>query len=272
MRVKQIATAGRRALTLAELLVASAIMVLIAAGLATLSATVHSANTYAHGRIVCAQHARVALDRIEHAVENAAVSEQFPACLVVTEQVGSEELPHTLVVWSPTATAANPSGLPLVKELAIYAPDPAKPSRLTEFRASNNANVVPAPSNVTAWRTLVESLKTSDTTEKIVLTDRLRTAPLSGEWTSNLTAAQLRGVVRFHRLVAPSEQQWAEYKAGTRAWNALAWPLDSYRTTSGTRAIACQTELQVVAGHMASAASTAVPFFGSAMRTHELAR
>jgi hypothetical protein len=125
---------------------------------------------------------------------------------------------------------------------------------------------------VAAWRTLVEAVKTSQTTEKVVLTEQLRTAPLSGPWSSSLTASQLRGVVRFQRLVAPSEQEWSQYKAGTRAWNALAWPLDSYRTTSGTRAVVCQTELQIVCGDMAAATATAVPFFGSALRTYELAR
>jgi prepilin-type N-terminal cleavage/methylation domain-containing protein len=262
---------SRRGLSLTELLVASAIMVLIAGGLASLATTVHSANDFSRGRIISAQHARVVLDRIHYTIDHATASEYFPVCLVVSEQVGSEDLPQTLVVWSPTTTAANPSGLPLVCELAIYAPDPAQPANLVEFRAATNANAVPAATDTASWRTLVESLKTSQTTDKIVLTEHLRTAPLSGQWNSSLTASQLRGVVRFHRLIAPTEQQWAEYKAGTRAWNALSWPLDSYRTTSGTRAVACQTELQIVAGNMASATSTAVPFFGSVVRTYELA-
>ena len=123
----------RRGLSLTELLMASAIMVLIAGSLASLSTTVHTANSFAHGRIVGSQHARVVLDRIEYAIDHAAASEQFPVCLVVTETVGATQLPQTLVIWSPLTTAANPTGLPLVSELAIYVPDPRSPRGWSSF-------------------------------------------------------------------------------------------------------------------------------------------
>lgn len=262
----------RRGLTMTELLVASTIMMMIAIGMATVATTVHTANDFSHGRIVCAQHARVALDRIEYTLIHSTCSEQFPACLVVTEQAGSQELPQTLVVWSPTGAAASPTGLPLVCELLIYAPDPAAPANLVEFRASTNTSAVPATSDATSWRTLTDGIKASLTTDRTVITNRLRTAPLSGSWTSTLSASQLRGVVRFNRLLTPSEQEWSQYKAGTKTWSSISWPLDSYRQTSGTRAVVCQTELQVVSGDMASAAATAVPFFGSATRSYELTR
>ena len=92
----------RRGLTLAELLVAATIMLMIATAVGTLASAVKSTNDYCHGYTVAAQHARVALSRIERAVQTATASEQFPGCLVVTEQAGSQELPSTLVVWSPT--------------------------------------------------------------------------------------------------------------------------------------------------------------------------
>jgi prepilin-type N-terminal cleavage/methylation domain-containing protein len=262
----------RRGLSLTELLIASAIMVLIAGGMGTLAMTVHTANDYSRGRIVSAQHARVALDRIEQAIDRGQASEQFPLCLVVSEQVGSQELPQTLVVWLPLAAAIEANGMPHVNELVVFAPDPSQPRNLVEFRASGDTSQAPAISNVAAWRTLVDGLKTSQTTERVVITDQLRTAPLSGPWTQTLTASQLRGVVRFRRIVAPSVQEWSQYKAGTRDWDELAWPLGSFRTASGTRTVVCQTELQVVSGDMAAAESTAVPFFGSALRTYELAR
>jgi len=264
--------ARRRGLSLTELLVASTIMVMIASGMASLAMTVHSVNGFTQGRIVAAQHARVALGRIEYTIDHGVASEQFPVCLVVTEQAGAQELPQSLVVWRPETTAVDPNGLPRVNELLIYAPDPTQPTKLTEFRAASNASVVPATSDTASWRTLIESLKTSATTDKVVITDRLRTAPLSGQWTAALPASQLRGVIRFNRIMAPSAGQWSQYKAGTRTWTALAWPLDSYRLSSGTRAVTCQTELQIVCGDMASATTTAVPFFGSALRTYELAR
>jgi hypothetical protein len=72
--------------------------------------------------------------------------------------------------------------------------------------------------------------------------------------------------------MVPSDQQWAQYRGGTRTWQNIDWPQDSYRSTSGTRVVACQTELQIAPGNMASAAATAIPFYGSATITYELTR
>jgi hypothetical protein len=262
----------RRGLTLAELLVATTIMLLIATAMAMLAMTVHSANDHCRGQLDCAQHARIALERIERAVETAIANEQFPACLVVTEQAGSEELPQTLVVWSPLAPTSPGTRLPYVSEIVVFSPNPAAPGTLLEIRSPSDGATVPAATNMSAWRTLTDQMKTSETTDKIALTDRLRTAPLSGSWSSSLSASQLRGVVRFRCLMAPSASEWAEYRAGTRTWANVSWPLDSYRSTSGTRTVACQTELQLVAGNMAAATSTAIPFFGSTSLSYELPR
>ena len=43
--------------------------------------------------------------------------------------------------------------------------------------------------------------------------------------------------------MAPSDGEWTQYRANLRTWQSLSWPLDSYRSTSGTRAVACQTEI-----------------------------
>src|SRR6476620_8843460 len=72
----------RRGLTLAELLVATTIMLLIATAVATLASTVQTTNTFCQGYTVSAQHARVALSRIQHTVESATASEQFPGFIV----------------------------------------------------------------------------------------------------------------------------------------------------------------------------------------------
>ncbi len=257
---------------MAELLVATTIMMMIAGAMAMLSMAVHSSNDHCRGQLDCAQHARIVLARIEQAMEAAVASEQFPACLVVTEQAGSQELPHTLVIWSPTGSPANPTGLPLVNEIVVFVPDPAAPGTLLEIRSPSDTATVPAASDTSGWRTLTDQLKTSGTTSKIALTTRLRTTPINGTYNTGLAANQLRGVVRFRSLVAPSESEWSQYRAGTRNWQDLSWPLDSFRNTSGTRRIVCQTELQLVSGPMASATITAVPFFGSASLAHELSR
>jgi hypothetical protein len=262
----------RRGLTLGELLIAATIMLMIAAAAASLAATVHATNSYCQGHVVSAQHARVALSRIELAVVSAKANEQFPGCYIVTEQYGSQQIPSTLVVWSPSGTPANPTGLPLVNEIVIFSPDPNSPGRLLEIRAPTETGACPATTDMASWRTLTDRLKTSLTTTKILLTDRLRTAPLSGGWSDSLTASSLRGAVRFRCLIAPSVSDWTQYRAGLKAWQSLNWPLDSYRSTSGTRVVACQTEIQIAPGNMASAAQTALPFFGSVLLSYELAR
>ncbi len=263
----------RRGLTLAELLVAATIMLMIAAAVGSLAATVKSTNDYCQGYTISAQHARVALSRIERTVINAFANEQFPGCLVVSEQAGSQSLPHTLAVWYPsTGVAANPTGLPLISEIVVYGFDPAHPNNFIEVRSPTETTAVPAVSDTGSWKTLTDRLKSSTTVTKTLLTDRLRTAPLTGDYNDTLSPSDLRGCVRFRRLMAPSDSEWSQYRAGTKTWQSLAWPLDSYRTTSGTRAIACQTELQIAPGSMSSSSTTAIPFYGSASIQYELAR
>ena len=271
-KIRQLRRSVRRGLTFAELIVATTIMVLIASAVATLGMAVHSTNSHCQGQTTAAQHARIVLQRIQEAVEEAASSEQFPVCLVVAEQAGGQQLPETLVVWRPLAAAASPAGMPLVCELLVFAPDPTRPSNLLEIRSPADTSPAPPATDTAAWQTLVEQLKTSQSTEKVVLTDRLRTTPITGSWSDSLTAAQLRGVIRFRRLMAPSDQEWAQYRGGSLPWNQIHWPLDSYRSTSGTRTVACQTEMQIMTGSKSTAASTALPFFGSASFSYELKR
>jgi hypothetical protein len=263
----------RRGLTLAELLIAATIMLLITAAVGTLASAVKSTNDYCQGYTVSAQHARVALSRIERAVISAYANEQFPGCLIVAEQAGSQSLPHTLVVWYPTGgTVANPTGLPLISEIVVYGFDPAHPNNFIEVRSPTETTTVPAASDMSGWSTLTDRLKSSTTLTKTLLTDRLRTAPLTGNYSDTLSPSDLRGAVRFRRLMAPSDSDWSQYRAGNTIWQSLPWPLDNYRSTSGTRVVACQTELQIAPGSMYSAGATAIPFYGSASIQYELAR
>ena len=262
----------RRGLTLAELLIASTIMLMIATAVGMLASAVHSTNDYCNGYTVSAQHARVALSRIERALEYAVASEQFPGCHIVGEQAGGQTLPSTLIVWNPTGAAANPTGLPLVSEIVVFSPDPAHPNRLLEIRMPSVNSSVPALSDSSGWRTLIDQFRTGSSTTKALLTDRLRTAPITGDYSDSLSPSDLRGLVRFRRLMTPSAEQWTEYRNGTRTWQNVDWPLNSYRLTSGTRAVACQTELQIVPGSMRSAAITAIPFYGSTLINYELQR
>jgi Tfp pilus assembly protein PilW len=241
-------------------------MAMLVAGMGSLVTAVHATNAYCRGQAVAAQHARVALDRIDRAVRQATASGEFPGCIVVTDTIGGFDFPDTLVVWSPTTTAATPAGLPRVNELAVYCPDPAAPSTLAEIRSPNNTNACPAVADEAAWATLVASIQTSETSVKVPLTDRLRTATIGGGGTGDL-----RGCVRFEVLMAPSVSQWSQYRGGTRAWQDIAWPLDCYSTKTGMRRVACQTELQILPGD-SSDGQTAAPFFGSSTLTYELSR
>jgi Tfp pilus assembly protein PilW len=255
----------RRGLTLTELLIAGTIMTMLAAGMGSLVMTVHSANEYCRGQSVAAQHARVSLDRIGRAVRTAEASQQFPGCLAISETVGSWEFPETLVVWSPIGTAANSHGLPQVNELVIFTPDPIAPSRLLEIRAPNNTATVPDVTNTAAWATLIDAIRSAADSSQTELTDRLRTSAVTNG------GNDLRAAIRFRVLMAPSEVYWAEYRANTRNWKDLDWPLDHVSTQTGLRRVVCQTELQIVAAGD-DAGQTSVPFFGSAALNYELAR
>jgi len=258
--------ARRCGLTLTELLIASTIMAILVAGMGSLVTAVHGTNAYCRGQAVAAQHARVTLDRIDRAMRQATASGEFPGCIVVTETIGGFDFPDTLVVWSPTANSATPAGLPRVNELALYCPDPLAPNALVEIRSPSNANACPAVADEAAWATLVAGIKASADSVQVQLTDRLRTANISGGGTGDL-----RGCVRFAVLMTPSASQWSQYRGGTRAWKDIAWPLDYYSTRTGMRRVACQSELQILPGD-ATDGQTAAPFFGSSTLTYELSR
>ena len=255
---------ARRGLTLTELLIAGTIMTMLAAGMGTLVMTVHAANEFCRGQAVAAQHARVALDRIQRSVRTAEASEHFPGCLVVSQPAGGWEFPDTLVVWKPEGNAADPNGLPRVNELLLFTPDPLAPSRLIELRAPDRTGAAPAASDAAGWAALVDDLKASGSSVKNELTDRLRTGAVTEDGTD------LRGCIRFRVQMGPTAGEWAAYRGGTRTWDSLAWPLDQYSTRAGLRRVVCQTELHILPGD--SASQSAVPFFGSAALSYELQR
>ena len=100
---------GPRAL--AELLIVSVVMVLLAGTLATLSMAVQLSNEQQQGTGLAMQHGRVALERIQRALSEATANEQFPGCVVFSEALGGWQYPDTLVVWHPQATATDSNGI-----------------------------------------------------------------------------------------------------------------------------------------------------------------
>ncbi|HZL89974.1 MAG TPA: hypothetical protein VFB96_16520 [Pirellulaceae bacterium] len=258
----------RRGLTLAELLVAGTVLVLIGGACATLAFAVYSSYEVCKSQATAAQHARVSIDRIEKAVVEATASESFPGCLIINYSAAGETFPDSLAVWRPTGAAVDPAGLPRVNELVVFSCDPGAPNKLLEMTWPTNTSVVPGPSNELLWRGLIDSFHSSAQTIKNQLTDRLRTGsvdtlPLLG----GLTSTPL-GMIRFKRFMAPSESQWSQYRGGQIAWQNINWPLDMYSTQTGLRTVSLQVELQIVSGDQSR--PDPIPFLGSANLTYTL--
>ena len=205
-------------------------------------------------------------------METAIASEQFPGCLVVTEQAGSEELPQTLVVWSPLATAAIRHG-PAAMSVRSSSSRPIRRTRLAAGDPLAERRIH-GPSHH-EYERLADADRSAED-KRNHRQDCPDRSPANGacEWHLEQfpfgVPAAGRGA--FSPVNGPFGEEWAEYRASTRTWANVSWPLDSYRATSGTRTVACQTELQLVAGSMASATNTAIPFFGSTSLSYELPR
>lgn len=262
---------ARRGLTLSELLIAATIMVMIVGAMSMLAMTVHSANDHCQGQSLAAQHGRVVLDHLTRSISSANASESFPGLVVISEQLGSDAFPDTLAVWLPEGAAVDPEGLPRVREMVLFSPDPTQASCLVRIRQVDNGDVAPVATDLAAWRTLAAAIRTDPDAERTTLTDSLRTGSLV-EGTGAEQTTNFRGCVRFLRLMAPSESEWADYKDGDLNWDEIAWPLDAFSSVTGTRRVICQIELQIAPGDTATSAETAVPFFGSAGITYDLSR
>ena len=77
----------RRGLTLVELMMVTAVMAILATTLAALATTVQVANQQQMGRGLAIQHGRVAIERIERAIQGATANEQFPGFIVISETI-----------------------------------------------------------------------------------------------------------------------------------------------------------------------------------------
>lgn len=254
----------RRGLSLPELLASVLILGLIAASLGGVASAVRTSNAYCSGQTQAAQHARVTLARLERNIAQVTANENFPGCRVFTTTVSGSTFPDAVVIWKPLTTAVAPTGLPLVNELLLYTFNPSAPNELLEIRDATNTNTAPAVASTSSWNTLVSNLLASNTATRTVLTNRLHTAKPTATGSS-------RGAVRFLMLAGPTDAQWAAYRAGTTAWDDLDWPLDRYGSTSGSRMVSLQIELQVDASD-GVVTNQIVPFFGSATYTYQLSR
>jgi hypothetical protein len=233
-----------------------------------LARTAQQGFEYSEGYGIATQHARVILDRIAQNVCQAKANEQFPGCIVVAESVGAYRYPDTLVIWRPSGTPANPTGLPLYRELVIYSPSPDNPNQFLEITAPSDTRTVPAVSDDAAWQSELTTLKKAGTTKTVVLSTLLRTCSTSGG------VSNLRGAARFETRLRPSDADLASYKASSVTWMNLPWVQGIYGAKAGLRQTSVRMELQLVPGvdwvTSNAAAAQAVPFFGSAALYYNL--
>ena len=225
----------RRGMTLPELMIASALMVLIAGGLSVLATALHGGANYTDQRADLTQHARVIHERIRRDISQAHANEHFPGCLAFED---------TLAVWR--GPASSPQGRPLWSELVVYCPDPDNPSSLLEITASDAHVAVPERNDTAAWLSDLNDLKNGDAVRKVELTSWLRSTEVAGN---------ARGAIRFHAVSQPSSEDWARYRQGEIAWDALTAP-------QGLRGLAktyCRWEVQLVGPRE----PWATPFFGA---------
>ena len=266
--------AQRPGLTLLEMMLAIAILVMIAGALAGLSKAVQMTSDYGEGQGMTTQHARVALERIERTVSEAAANESFPGFLVVEEYVSSWRFPDTLVVWHPPAgvAAADPKGLPRFSELVIFCPNPQQPSQLLEITVPGDTRTAPAADNQAAWASEITAIKKSSTAQTVLVTDLLRTCYVADSTSS--TSDLGRGAVRFESRLRPSADEWSQYRSGTLPWRQLSWVQGIYGSQTGLRQAWLRIEMQLAAGGTAAAAGLpqGIPFFGSAALYYEMHR
>jgi hypothetical protein len=258
----------RRGLTLAELLVAGTVLVLIGGAMSTLAYAVYASYEVCRDQSQAAQHARVSLDRIERAVSEATASESFPGCLIVNFTADGYTFPDSLAVWRPSGTAADPTGLPRVNELIVFSCTPSEPNKLLEMTWPANTSAAPAASNQFGWRALIDSFHSSTETVKNQLTDRLHVGRVDTTPLIEGLLTTRRGMIRFKRMMAPSDSQWSAYRGGQRSWQSIDWPLDLYGSQTGMRTVNLQVELQVLSGNELH--PEPLPFFGSANVTYAL--
>jgi hypothetical protein len=255
-------------MTFVELLAVSAILLMLAGGMAALAINVQDSGRHNFQQAMSLQHGLVVLQRIQRTVGSATVNPEFPGFLAFAEVVAGNSYPDALVVWHAPGGAADPAGLPRMNELVVFCPNPDLPNELWEIRSPGDTRVAPAPADTSAWAAELDDLKSSQQANRIVLTRLLRSAQVVG---AGGGAAVRRGVVRFETTLRPSQAEWSQFLAGTLAWNSLPWAQGIHGTQTGLRQAWCRFEFQLFpADTNDHNQEAAIPFFGSAAVMYEL--
>ena len=220
----------RRGLTLIELMISIMILSFTVAALGMMSRAVEISSEYNQGYGTATQHARVTLDRLDRAVNQAYANSSWAGVWVTEDAIGSWNFPETLVVWRPSGTPANPQGAPLVSELVLFCPNPLSTNQFLEITFPGDSRALPSASNAATFKAFVDGLKTAAGANKVLLTDLVRTAVISG-------SAQPRAAVRFVVTQSPTDAQMLTYPSVT--WQNLPWPQGICSPTMGVRKCGC---------------------------------
>lgn len=246
----------KRGLSLAELLVASAVMGIICLSFGTLAMSVQMANEYSQEKNLVGQHARVILQRVERTMQGAHASESFPGILPITYYYASYDFPQAIAVWDPDGSPLG--NYPQINELAIFAADPENPNRFVEIRNASDTSSAPGLTDEAGWRTLVANLIDSSDSEVVEISDLIRAGKAGSNYYSTL---------RFQTRVVPSDADIAAARSGSVDWEDLNWATSIYSSKAGIRQVWCHFEWQLVPSSNIDEHSRlqeqAVPFFGS---------
>src|SRR5436853_3227574 len=91
----------RNALTLIELTISVAILSITVVALGMMARAVEISSEYNNSYGSATQHARVTLDRLDRAVNQACANKSYPGVWVMEDVVAGYNFPDTLIVWRP---------------------------------------------------------------------------------------------------------------------------------------------------------------------------
>lgn len=258
-------TTRKLGLTLAELLVASAVMGILCVGFGTLAVSVQMANAYAQQKNKLGQHARVIMLRVEQTLQKAHATESFPGFLTIRYFNGSYDFPQGLAIWTPSSEPVNE--YPLVNQLTIFVCDPNSPNRLLEITNASDASIAPTTNDTSSWRKLVNSLIADANSEVVEITDLVRAGRIGTDY---------YGTLRFRARVTPSDTELAAARSESTTWESLNWATSIYSSESGLRQAWCSFEFQLVPSSdlttHADLQDESSPFFGSSALFYQVTK
>lgn len=228
----------RGGFTLAETLIATAIVAMMTAALGSLVYASTGAATRVTAVRQTQHHGRRCSERLQKLIRSAHSGRTFPGAMIVKSTSDGRSFFDVLALWiSTTGSPEAPNGRPRVREILFIGPSPAAPSKLMQFRRMSD-DWAPSWNDAAGWTALARSVCNDPSATTEVWTDLVHTASFG-----NTT----RGNVHFSRSATPSLQEWQDYLDGTRTWNQLNWSGYGGGSSTGVRVTNIRFEMQLKA-------------------------